>query len=429
MIMEKMNEALEEMKRVDHLIYVSLKYTRTVDVILNILNRMVDAYALIVDALLEHADEEEKLIGKPESAIERANVIKQVYKDDALIVDNMGLYILIRKLLRARHIERENEYRRHVTMKTIIDGREEIVNIDIITNYYLFEREFLIHTKNFLDGNVDLELHEQPILQPPEPEWMAPPKKKEEEELEMEGAKISPKTPPVRQQVKVRPISSAPRKRTPRPKKYKIQVPKEENPILRPPYEHDPKYNPEAREKAKKAKEEKAKKAKKKSTKKKRKSVKKKKPAKKAKKKTKKTKKSKKSAKKSTKSKKSTKKKATKSRKKAKKSKSVKKSTKKRKKKPAKKKSTKKKSTKKTSKKSSTKKKSRKKAKKKTRKSKKSTKSKKKTKKTKKSKKKSKKSTKSKRTKKSKKKKKAKKASTKKKSKKLVRKVKKIFKR
>jgi hypothetical protein len=49
---EKMTESYEELKRVEHLIYVSLKYTRTVDVILNILNRMTDGYALMVDALV-----------------------------------------------------------------------------------------------------------------------------------------------------------------------------------------------------------------------------------------------------------------------------------------------------------------------------------------------------------------------------------------
>ncbi len=143
-MMQSLHDAVEEWKRVDHLIYVSLKYTRTVDVLLNILNRMVDGYAHLMDALIAHAEHEKRWADEtPGSAVERADLVRQLYKEDVAVQDNVELYLLLRKMLRAKNIERENEYRRHVTMKTIIDGREEIVNIDIITNYYLFQREFV----------------------------------------------------------------------------------------------------------------------------------------------------------------------------------------------------------------------------------------------------------------------------------------------
>jgi hypothetical protein len=250
MVMEKMNEALEELKRVDHLIYVSLKYTRTVDVILNILNRMVDAYSFMVDALILYAQEQNKLSLEPESALERASIVRRLYAADDFIVDNMGMYVLLRKLLRSKHVERENEYRRHVTMKTLIDGREEIVNIDIITNYYLFQRDFLGYVKQIVDGIISVEISEGGTEQFPEPGWMQVQSSTPEavEEIEREP-KISARTPPTKQQVKVRSINSSPRKRVPREKKYKIQVPTSENAILRPPYEHDPKYNQELKKK------------------------------------------------------------------------------------------------------------------------------------------------------------------------------------
>lgn len=156
--MESLHDALEEWKRVDHLIYVSLKYTRTVDVILNILNRMVDGYSYLVDALIKFAQEKKKWAGNaPVSAIEKAELVKEIFKDDEAVVDNMELYLLLRKLLRAKNVDREQEYRRHVTMKTIIDGREEIINIDIITNYYLFQRDFLDKIQKML-GVKDEEL-------------------------------------------------------------------------------------------------------------------------------------------------------------------------------------------------------------------------------------------------------------------------------
>jgi len=144
-MIEALRDAHEELKRVEHLVYVSLKYTRTVDVILNILNRMVDAYAFMMEALLRKASEEGRQFDDNDAAVARAELVAELFKDDAKIVDNVELYLLLRKLLRAKNVERENEYRRHVTMKTHVDGREEIVNIDIITNYYLFQRDFLDH--------------------------------------------------------------------------------------------------------------------------------------------------------------------------------------------------------------------------------------------------------------------------------------------
>jgi hypothetical protein len=156
-----LHDAVEEWKRVDHLIYVSLKYTRTVDVIVNILNRMVDGYAFLMDAMLKYAEEKKLWSGTaPGSAIEKAELVKRIFKEDIEIQDNVELYLLLRKLLRAKTVERENEYRRHVTMKAIIDGREEIVNIDIITNYYLFEREFLQKVQKLLGVKPEELLHD-----------------------------------------------------------------------------------------------------------------------------------------------------------------------------------------------------------------------------------------------------------------------------
>lgn len=241
-MMEKMNESYEELKRVEHLIYVSLKYTRTVDVIINILNRMVDGYALMVDTLLMYTKEQGKVTHEPESAIERAMLIKQVYSSDEVVVDNMELYLLLRKLLRAKSVERENEYRRHVTMKTVIDGREEIVNIDIITNYCLYQREFFSHVRSIIEGKSAIEARQQTAAQPDAPAWMKTAEREAEErddleeELNTQSRTAPPPPPPTRQPLKVRPVTAPPRKRAPRPKKYKIQIPKGKNPILQPMY-------------------------------------------------------------------------------------------------------------------------------------------------------------------------------------------------
>ncbi|MBN1275116.1 hypothetical protein JXA12_02390 [Candidatus Woesearchaeota archaeon] len=139
--MQCLEDAKEELKRVDHQIYVSLKYTRTVDVLLNIISRMIDGYEFLIEGLIKVAIEDGKAEQVPHSPIERGSLVKQLYDEDELIIDNINLFFLLRKLFRSNPV-RENEYRRNVTMRTVIEGREELVTIDIITNYYHFMLEF-----------------------------------------------------------------------------------------------------------------------------------------------------------------------------------------------------------------------------------------------------------------------------------------------
>lgn len=139
-MLESLEDAGEELKRADHLVYVSLKYTRTADVLINSLNRMIDCYDNLITALLEYAKDSKGLEEIPRTPIEKGRVIKK-YFDEQEIHDNIDLYFLLRKIVRSTHTS-EQEYRRHVSIITTIDGREEIINIDIITQYLEFEKKF-----------------------------------------------------------------------------------------------------------------------------------------------------------------------------------------------------------------------------------------------------------------------------------------------
>jgi len=149
-MIESLTDAKEELKRVDHLIYVSLKYTRTADVFVNTISRMIDAYNHLFDALIKYCIENKKTTEMPNSPIEKGNLIKDLFKDDQQIIDNVDLYYLLRKIFKAKIHEKTQEYRRHVTMKVMVDGREEIINIDIITQYYFFQNDLFNKIKNMI---------------------------------------------------------------------------------------------------------------------------------------------------------------------------------------------------------------------------------------------------------------------------------------
>jgi hypothetical protein len=139
---ESLYEAKDELKRVDHQIYVSLKYTRTVDVLVNCLGRMIDAYACMIDALLNYAVEK-KMIKEdfiPSSPLEKVDVARTLFNDE-IMNKNMELYLLMRKIVKTSP-KKEQEFRRHVTLRTAVDGKEIIVDIDIVTEYYSTMKEF-----------------------------------------------------------------------------------------------------------------------------------------------------------------------------------------------------------------------------------------------------------------------------------------------
>lgn len=141
MMNDLLHDAKEELKRVDHQVYVSLKYTRTVDVLMNLIGRMIEGYDKMFEGLLHHALAQGRIGEIPTAPLIVGNTVKELYPED-IIQQNVDLYFLLRKLHRSSP-SREQEFRRHVAMRTIIDGKEEIVNIDIATEYYHRQRDFL----------------------------------------------------------------------------------------------------------------------------------------------------------------------------------------------------------------------------------------------------------------------------------------------
>jgi hypothetical protein len=139
---ESLYEAKDELKRVDHQIYVSLKYTRTVDVLMNSVGRMIDAYNCLIDALLKYTVDkkmrkEEYIPGTP---VERGEMVRELFKDE-VVQKNMELYFLLRKIHKSTP-KKEQEFRRHVTLRSMIDDKEVTVDIDKATEYYSTIKNF-----------------------------------------------------------------------------------------------------------------------------------------------------------------------------------------------------------------------------------------------------------------------------------------------
>ncbi|MFH0979107.1 MAG: hypothetical protein V1837_07455 [Candidatus Woesearchaeota archaeon] len=143
---EVLGEANEELKRADHLIYVSLKYTRSVDVIKSVFERLINAYSIVFRGLLVKAKEKKLLAQIPTSPGSQCDLVREIYRDDLELLDYIKFYLLLRKMDQGK-FTRAHEFRRNVTMTVTVDNKQMEVNIDIVTEYYKRSLKFLEYAK------------------------------------------------------------------------------------------------------------------------------------------------------------------------------------------------------------------------------------------------------------------------------------------
>ena len=143
---ESFAEAREELKRADHLIYVSLKYTRSVDVIRSVVERLINAYEIVIKRLLEIAREQKKVQQIPVSPSIRCDMVRELYAQNHELLHYIEFYLLLRKIYASKYT-RAHEFRRNVTMTIMVEGKPIELTIDIITEYYKRSVKFLEHVK------------------------------------------------------------------------------------------------------------------------------------------------------------------------------------------------------------------------------------------------------------------------------------------
>ncbi len=134
-------EAREELKRLEHIIYVSLKYTRTVDVILNALQRLLSTYDWIIEAYLEDARSKGLIDSLPKSPAFRKNKLQELYPDDHELARYLAFYTFLKTVVNSPR-QKKQEFRRHVALTMELNNADIEVNIDNLVNCERFIRHF-----------------------------------------------------------------------------------------------------------------------------------------------------------------------------------------------------------------------------------------------------------------------------------------------
>ncbi|MBW2981656.1 hypothetical protein KY343_02135 [Candidatus Woesearchaeota archaeon] len=140
-----LSKVKDELKRVDHLLYVSLKYTRTVDVIRSVVERLINAFDFGIDGLLTKVKKRRKTLEIPTQPRKKCELAKELYEDDEKVLKFIDFYLELRNIIQAKYTKRE-EYRRHVTMIVALEPERVVeVDIDKLHDYENRAKEFLEH--------------------------------------------------------------------------------------------------------------------------------------------------------------------------------------------------------------------------------------------------------------------------------------------
>ena len=142
-------EIIKEKTSADHLLYVSLKYTKTCDVILNLLARWKIMIEKSFDFLLEHEIKAKKIPGKPKSPKERIEFMKKYFKKYEAIQETIPLYIFFKRIPDLNKT-REGEFRKNVNLKIIEQENVTEINLEKLDEYAEILERFISEVRQIL---------------------------------------------------------------------------------------------------------------------------------------------------------------------------------------------------------------------------------------------------------------------------------------
>lgn len=144
-----MEEIMQEKISADHLLYVSLKYTKTCDVIMNLLLRWRKMIDTSINNSLAHAKEKGIIKEIPTNNIAKINEIKRLLKKEKGIEETLEFFMMLKKIEELR-TERIGEFRKNVALNVMYRGEEVLINLEKLKEYADLLENFISSIKQFL---------------------------------------------------------------------------------------------------------------------------------------------------------------------------------------------------------------------------------------------------------------------------------------
>lgn len=147
--MIKVEEIIQEKISADHLLYVSLKYTKTCDVIINLILRWRKMVETSINEILKYAKKKKKISSISLNPVGKIEQIRKLFKKDKNFLEVIDMYEMFRKIEELKK-ERIGEFRKNVTLKVFYRGKEININLEQLKIYAERLEKFISTTKQFL---------------------------------------------------------------------------------------------------------------------------------------------------------------------------------------------------------------------------------------------------------------------------------------
>lgn len=144
-----MEKIIQEKISADHLLYVSLKYTKTCDVMLNLIARWRSMIEFSINGILEVAKKKKLIKSMPTAPKLKIDKTKEIYKKNAEIMETMQLYEFFKRVDNLEKV-RENEFRKNVALKVLDRGEWVTIDMDKLKEYSSILERFISQIKQIL---------------------------------------------------------------------------------------------------------------------------------------------------------------------------------------------------------------------------------------------------------------------------------------
>ena len=148
-----MSEILEKIMKekisADHLLYVSMKYTKTCDVMINLIKRWKIMMDYSFDGLLEKAKKRKMMKEIPIAPRLKTDLIKKLFGRNSEIIEAVSEYEMFR-LIDLLEKTKEAEFRKGVCLRVIYKGKEVPINLEKLKEYSQILERFINYTKLFI---------------------------------------------------------------------------------------------------------------------------------------------------------------------------------------------------------------------------------------------------------------------------------------
>ena len=148
---EYLYKARLELRAADHSIYANLKYTRSRDVLKNILDRLSCAYRYSILAILTKAQEERIIQEIPADFKSQEVEFRKIFPE---MEEYMDRYRFLRKVISCKDFSCNEEFRKNITLIFNLDDKETRINAEDIGHYYVQAKQFLKEIMEILERDL-----------------------------------------------------------------------------------------------------------------------------------------------------------------------------------------------------------------------------------------------------------------------------------